>query len=340
MSWRHAGRADRRPRSADRGWDTGLQVSNQRNHTSTTLFIQSIAGQEFYAVIPEIWGGMQPIYLPAMWLPFVPAAIFDFDPRFIPLTFMFGGLGLLILVNSSRKVFSEEFYVLIPASLLIISLLVVHSNFISMSQEGVVVAYYLLLAVALSQDRPWLLGLALSLCLMSRYGLIFWAIMYALYAWNTQGKKWTLSTGMYTLLFSLLLLLIGRTIPSLGILLEVPSNYVNDIQNLRTKYEPLIETSLGLAKFVSYENLASFHKLFIALSLLIPFMIYSYVSIRKSKLNMAFFGLCSLKLTLVFFYNFLIMPYLYLFYTSTFISIAIYVFYTREENAAKVISSS
>jgi hypothetical protein len=34
-----------------------------------------------YDIIPDIWHGTQPVYLPAMWLSFAPAVLFGFDMR-------------------------------------------------------------------------------------------------------------------------------------------------------------------------------------------------------------------------------------------------------------------
>src|SRR5260221_1065397 len=44
-----------------------------------------VAGQwkHVYDNIPEIWNGIRPVYLPAMWLPFSPAIMFNFDMRWI-----------------------------------------------------------------------------------------------------------------------------------------------------------------------------------------------------------------------------------------------------------------
>jgi hypothetical protein len=55
------------------------------------LPIIKVMGQRFldgeinkvYSPINEIWGGIQPIYLPAMWLPFTASILFHFDPRWI-----------------------------------------------------------------------------------------------------------------------------------------------------------------------------------------------------------------------------------------------------------------
>jgi hypothetical protein len=52
-----------------------IQVMNQRflgGHWS-----------QVYDPIPEIWNGIKPIYLPAMWIPFSPAVLLNIDLRWI-----------------------------------------------------------------------------------------------------------------------------------------------------------------------------------------------------------------------------------------------------------------
>ena len=51
------------------------------------LPIMKVMGKRFldgpsggvYDPIAEIWNGIQPVYLPAMWIPFIPSIIFHFD---------------------------------------------------------------------------------------------------------------------------------------------------------------------------------------------------------------------------------------------------------------------
>ncbi len=64
-----------------------------------------IAGQHshIYDPIPWIWGGTKPIYLPAMWLPYVPAIAMGIDMRWIAvagLLFAFGAFVFLYRPHS------------------------------------------------------------------------------------------------------------------------------------------------------------------------------------------------------------------------------------------------
>ena len=50
----------------------------------------------------------------------------------------------------------------------------------------------------------------------------------------------------------------------------------------------------------------------------------------RDRMNAAFFGIATLKITLVLFFNLLIIPVPNIFYTSGFLSLAILAFYTQD----------
>jgi len=86
---------------------------------------------------------------------------------------------------------------------------------------------------------------------------------------------------------------------------------------------------------MDYENLLSLHKVFLLVIFLIPVFCYFLYYKFKEKMNVSFFGICSLKLTLVFFYSLMVIPVKYLFYTSTFFSIIILFFYLNQKESLK-----
>ncbi len=49
------------------------------------------------------------------------------------------------------------------------------------------IGYYILLVLALLSGRPWLIGIAISLCVLSRYALAGWIPAYLL--WLVLEKK-------------------------------------------------------------------------------------------------------------------------------------------------------
>lgn len=51
-----------------------------------------------YQPVQEIWNGIQPIYLPAMWMPFLVSVKFGFDPRWITSFGVFLSFSIFILL--------------------------------------------------------------------------------------------------------------------------------------------------------------------------------------------------------------------------------------------------
>lgn len=74
-----------------------------------------IAGQHshVYDTIPSIWNGVQPIYLPAMWLPYVPAIAMGIDMRWIAIAGLLFAFGTFVFLyrpdKSGRGAFPWQF---------------------------------------------------------------------------------------------------------------------------------------------------------------------------------------------------------------------------------------
>lgn len=293
-----------------------------------------LSGTNPYAVIPEIWGGMQPIYLPAMWLPFLTADIIRIDMRWI--TYIFISLGCLSLVFVGKKQDRSSIWAnlsLLPLAVLIYSIVSVDIRLLVHSEEGIVIAYYLLLAAGLYYRSFTTIVIALALCMMSRYSLAVWAMMFLIYVYYYHTKSRALRLVLYSGGLALFLLVISRGILHMDVFASLSGDYLRDIQaeEHKWKFMPTINGSLGFAKFFKYEDLPLLHNLFLGLALTVPFACLLGYHKLRGRINQRFFNLASLKITLVFFYNFLILPVQYLFYTSTFLSIAILYFYLNEE---------
>ena len=126
----------------------------------------------------------------------------------------------------------------------------------------------------------------------------------------------------------------------LAIFVGLQGEYVDLLEVKRWDYEEQINKALGLAKFFAYEDLIIMHRWFLFTAFVVPFLCLGIVQVFKKWINMSFFALCSLKITLVFFYNLLIIPYEYLFYTSTFVSIGIMFYYLNPQLHPKTESVS
>ena len=288
-----------------------------------------MSGQDIYAIIPEIHGGMYPVYLPAMWLPFFPATVFDFDLRWITIILILSSVILLFIARKSKTGNWNLLLWVVLLYLLYRTTFVSENRIITMTEEGVVIFYYMLLCIGLWRKNAILTGIAISCCLLSRYALVFWVPLYFLYLWITKERKYAFQTAVVSFFSGLALFIVGKSLTKIGYFINLQSNYKDAISDpsLQWKYEPLIESSLGLAKFFKYQNLSILHDLLLILSFVIPAIFLALTLKLKSKLYHPFMGLVLLKISLVTFFNLITMPYIYLFFTSSFISLAILYFY-------------
>ncbi|MEL6987587.1 MAG: hypothetical protein AAGK97_07120 [Bacteroidota bacterium] len=286
-----------------------------------------LESKEVYAIIPEIWGGMQPIYLPAMWMGYLPAFIFEFDLRWMSIGFiLFGILLCTILLPDFKK---RNLLSLLPIGagfLFFYTLANKDPQLIAFSEEGMVIGYYLLVIFMLFRGNNFFKGLAFSLCLMSRYSLLFWLAMYVVYIYFYQSKKDAIWISLYTALSCLFLMIVSQGIYQLDTFIGLPKIYDQAISDpgLKWKYEPMINRNLGIAKYFSYENLSHLSTLFKITSISLPFICLFLYSKFKERINKPLFVFCTLKLCLVIFYSFLIMPFKYLFFTSTVLTIGLF----------------
>jgi hypothetical protein len=286
-----------------------------------------IEGKEVYAIIPEIWGGMQPIYLPTMWMAYLPAFLFEFDLRWMSIgLIMFGIFATVILLPDFKKRTYLSFLPLIPAFLVFYTYANKDPMTLAFSEEGVVIGYYLILMFALYRGNPFFKGLAFSLCLLSRYSLLFWLMMYVVYWFFYKSKKEAILMSVYTGLICLLLMFVSQALFRLDLFIGLPKIYDEAISDpgLKWKYEPMINRGLGIAKYFTYENLTTLSTLFKITSIALPFALLGLYAKFKDKINKPLFAFCALKLCLVFFYGMIIMPFKYLFFTNTILSIALF----------------
>jgi hypothetical protein len=79
------------------------------------------------------------------------------------------------------------------------------------------------------------------------------------------------------------------------------------------------------------------HQLLISLSFIVPMAFILICHFLKKKMNLSNIPLAALKISIVIFYNFIDVPYLYLFFTSSFVSLAVVVIFIRKNNAALAI---
>ena len=296
-------------------------------------------GQEVYAIIPEIWNGMQPIYLPTMWMPYAAMVAIGVDIRLMSLLFILLAVFLTLDLPAFRqKKAVASFLVLIPLLIVLSYIFIDYSTFITITEEPIVVGFYMLLGYALIKNKPILIAAALSFCFLSRYALLFWAVTYLVYTFVHTSRRQALIIGIGTGVLSLFLLYISQGIEQLELFYSLKDAYLETLNN-PDKIAGVLnitEKNIGLARFFSPESLPTLHTALFWGSLIIPPILYVWYHHKgRQWIAPQWFALCSLKLSLVWFFNMNAMPYSYLFYTSTFLSLIIlgqYISSVRHEN--------
>ncbi len=281
-------------------------------------------GLPVYDMIPQFWNGVMPVYLPAMWLPYVPAIVFSFDMRLVNLI----GIFLVLLYLLIRKKSTPWAYaVFIPIGLWFNYLRHNRQETFLLTQEGVVYVYYILLVIALYSRKAVLAGTALGLCLLSRYGILFFSISlvicYYLHEPSIYWKKLILSVGIT----GLALMTITGAWANLHIFIGLPGEYINNMVNFKAKYQDVMNDGLGLVPMIPIEYITMIYR---GMVCLLIFIAIAMIGALK-KYDHRFYYLSFLKLTLIVFYNLMIIPYQYLIFTSVWVSITIWYLYINHE---------
>ena len=275
--------------------------------------------KQVYQPIPEIWNGIRPIYLPAMWMPFGLSLIFDFDIRWITVCGIW--LSVILCVLPIWKKLSPAIF-LMSAFLILLAWL--HTNddngVIELTEEGVVFFYYSLLATALILNNPWLLGISVATCLLSRYSFIGWIPFTVLYLLLRKEYKFLLRTSIMASIVGLVLILPFGIGPLLYHL-HLHDDYISHAARVWHDEPDTYFETLGMAKFFGASHIKLLHFILVGGSFLIPLSLLLFF--RKKISTQPNILLAGFQLTLTFFYNFLDVTYLYLYYTPVFVSLLI-----------------
>lgn len=278
-----------------------------------------------YSPIQEIWNGIQPVYLPAMWMPFLVSEKFSFDPRWITSFAVFLSFFLFILLwRAHWKMRSGAILLFVSGVLCLWLYTDTKHNFIRLSEEGIVVFYYSLLILMLLTENFLLIGFITALCTLSRYILVGWLPVILLYLFIIRNQKRDtlhfLMSFSITILF-LVILPFGYT--PLQISFFQPEQYIEHASRIWKESPEYFTQSMGFAKFFGPGMLEVQHRILTIVSFLVPltaiFLIIYYTKQTEIKLNNI--GIATLKLTVVIVYTFIDVPYQYLFFTSSFISL-------------------
>jgi hypothetical protein len=187
-----------------------------------------------------------------------------------------------------------------------------------------VVFYYSLLVLALLSENFLLIGIAAALCALSRYTLAGWfpaMIIYLLLRDRQQKKLLTFAIAGLSMVLLLVILPFGWQV--LEAALALPSQYIGHANRVWADSPEFFYESMGFAKFFGPGRTHLLHRVLIITSFAGPILfvlacrLWEYVT----KNTLGNIPLGCLKLSVVIVYTFLDVPYLYLFYTSSFVSL-------------------
>jgi uncharacterized membrane protein YuzA (DUF378 family) len=280
--------------------------------------------KQVYDPVQEIWNGTLPIYLPAMWIPYAPAVALHVDMRWVTvISLLLSFAIILVFVRVKKNGYYGYGLIVIGAILFwwLFSRNEVHS-LITMSEEGVVIFYFVLLCLSIISENALLMGLTASLCLLSRYSMIGWLIPCLIYfiARKDFRRLFIFSvTGIFCFLLFFLIPFGWKTLEQMAAL---PGNYIAFAKHVWDVSPEVYWLNPGMAKFYGPHHIEGLHKTLITLSFGVPVLFMAYCFIQKNQkfenINLACF-----KLSLLVFYQFIDVPYGYLFYTSSFVSLLI-----------------
>ena len=280
--------------------------------------------KQVYDPIPEIWNGTLPIYLPAMWLPYSTAIILHVDMRWVTVGAVLLSFMIILLQVKIKKNRYFGYGQIATGALLfwwIFSRNEVHS-LISMSEEGVVIFYFVMLTVAIISGNAFLMGITASLCLLSRYSMIGWLVPCLLFFAVRKDFIKFFVFSITAILCMLLLFLIPFGFKTLEQMIALPGNYVAFAKHV-WEYSPEVYwLNPGLAKFYGPHRMAILHQTLVIMSFGIPFLFMVFCLLQK-KWKFQNINLACFKLSLLVFYQFIDVPYGYLFYTCSFVSLVV-----------------
>ncbi len=304
-----------------------------------TMDQRFLSGQwkHVYDNIPEIWNGTQPVYLPAMWLPYSTAVVLNIDVRWITVACLVIVFGVSMLMLSLKK--KASLIILAVAAMLLWWLISENEThgLISFSEEGVVILYYFLLVLALVSENIFLISIMAFLCMLSRYALIGWAPAFFFYLLLNKKNKQALIFSSVGILSFLFLFIIPFGWDAFLQLIKLPSQYVDFSKRVWQDAPETFTDYIGFAKFFGADKMNMLHSLLINLSFIVPTTFILICHFLKKKMSISNIPLAALKISIVIFYNFIDVPYLYLFFTSSFVSLVMVAIFSRKNNVELAI---
>ncbi len=266
-----------------------------------------------------------PVYLPAHWFPFAAVQAAGMDER-LGATLLLWGLLLIPLVGLIRATVPllHKIAWIVLAFILLIICIVAEGFTFAISVEQLIMGYYILLMVAICRrQNPWLIGMAVLLCLLSRFSLLFWLPLLAFVLWSAGRSRDLLIAAGVAAAGVLLLYVVPFMLPQPELLWKAQQTYASATlaEWERDAGRPVhLWAGRGLAiYFFNMSTMGMAARLVclqitgVAVSLLAAAGLGWYYHRHRTHVNTGFFLAGSLKIMLTIFYAFVQIPYFYLY---------------------------
>jgi hypothetical protein len=158
--------------------------------------------------------------------------------------------------------------------------------------------------------------------MLSRYSMIGWLVPCLIFFIAKKNFRKLILFALTGTVCMILFFLIPFGYQSLDRMISLPGNYVAFAKHVWEYSSEVYWLNLGMAKFYGPHRMAALHHTLIILSFGIPVLFMCFCLIQK-KWELQNINLACFKLSLLVFYQFIDVPYGYLFYTCSFVSMVI-----------------
>ena len=296
-----------------------------------TLVKRHQQGSFPYTIITE-WGyDFFPTYLPLTWGPFHLTEFMMVDYRYL----VFAGWMLLLVAFSQKllRYFANDLvhlYMFVLLQFIFWGYLLYSDLSLIRTVELLISAYYALFLFSLEKTKWWAMGLALTVCLLSRYSLVLWLPFFFLLLWKEKGpvvvlKCIALISAGITVLY---------VVPFLSKDVDIFFRGVKTYtiaglgewkgQRWQSRGEKPFQLFRGTGLAAMFyetssapveQKLDQFKQIHLWVSLLSVILLtaWYWLKLHKQKMRLQLVIAAALKIYLAVFYGFVLIPYVYLY---------------------------
>jgi len=279
-----------------------------------------------------------PNYFPMHWLPFTISNFLHFDHRLLAL----GALILVIIyysfkiINKSQSISDALVKLILPYTIIFFMR---YDNKIILGHcvETLICSYYFLFSINIFKGNTFAKSLGLSSILLSRFSIVLWTPFYIVSSFLKE-KRATIFLCIYSIVFALTLFIIPFLLKDPTIVFKGFEGFT-DVYLLEWKGQSWqapgdnpyqLFNGLGFANyFYSFwpgELVNKIHAIVsvqLLANILVPVLSFLFMKRFSRNTGIERYQLLTLKICLLAFYAFIVVPYQYLFMVPLFVSVSI-----------------